>query len=135
VDVGDTVAYRAVMLSGVPNLAFCFGYTNTSWTLRADLSARFVCRLLRHMDRHRYSTAIPTGDPDAERRPFIADLTSGYITRDIARFPAQGPDDPWLVHQNYLRDAAAALPGDVTKGMRFEHRAPATVRARGRAPR
>jgi len=127
VDVGATVAYRAAMLSGVPNLAFCFGYTNTAWTLRADLSARFVCRLLRHMDRYGYSTAIPTVDRDAERRPFIADLTSGYITRDIGRFPAQGSDDPWLVRQNYLRDAAAALAGDVTRGMRFEHRAPADV--------
>lgn len=125
VDPGRTVAYRAVMLSGVPNLAFCFGYTNTSWTLRADLSSRFVCKLLAHMDRHGYSTAVPTVDPDAPRRPFIDDLTSGYIARDIGRFPAQGPDDPWLVRQNYMLDKLAALPGDVTRNMRFEHRAPA----------
>ncbi len=119
VDLPATTAYRAVMLSGVPNLAFCFGYTNQSWTLRADLSSRFVCRLLAHMDTHGYVTATPAAEPGGRRYPFITDLTSGYIRRGIDQFPAQGEKHPWLVRQNYMLDTAVSLAGDVTTGMRF----------------
>jgi cation diffusion facilitator CzcD-associated flavoprotein CzcO len=119
VDLPATTAYRAVLLSGVPNLAFCFGYTNQSWTLRADVSSRFVCRLLAHMERHGYTSATPVADPDQRRYPFITDLTSGYIQRGIDQFPAQGEKHPWLVRQNYMLDTAVALSGDVSSGMHF----------------
>jgi cation diffusion facilitator CzcD-associated flavoprotein CzcO len=119
VDLPGTTAYRAVMLSGVPNLAFCFGYTNQSWTLRADLSSRFVCRLLAHMDSRGYAVATPVAEPGQRRYPFITDLNSGYIRRGIDQFPAQGEKHPWLVRQNYMLDTATALSGDVTSGLRF----------------
>ncbi len=121
-DPGDSVAHRAVMLSGVPNLAFSFGYINTSWTLRADLSSRYVVKLLKHMDRHGYASATPEFDSGQERYPFITDLNAGYIKRGIDQFPDQGEKDPWLVRQNYLLDAAAALSGNVSAGMRFSRR-------------
>ncbi|MGE3285797.1 MAG: flavin-containing monooxygenase [Pseudonocardia sp.] len=130
VSLPDTVAYRAVMLSGVPNLAFSFGYTNTSWTLRSDLSARFVCRLLRHMDRHGQAVATPAPATGLVRRPFIDDLEAGYIRRGIGAFPRKGGRAPWLVRQNYLVDRLAALPGDVTREMRFTPRARDRVAAR-----
>jgi monooxygenase len=121
----ETVAHRAVLLTGVPNLAFTFGYINTSWTLRADLSARYVVRLLKHMDRHGYVSATPVVDAGQERRPFITDLNAGYIKRGIDQFPAQGERDPWLVRQNYVLDSVTALPGDVSRGLRFSRRSSA----------
>lgn len=120
VDIPNTVAYRALMISGVPNLAFTFGYTNTSWTLRADLTARYVVKLLRHLDEHSYDVATPEADPSPRRRPFITDLNAGYIQRGIDQFPDQGEQDPWLVRQNYVLDAAGALVADVGKGLRFQ---------------
>jgi monooxygenase len=128
-DPGDSVAHRAVMLSGVPNLAFVFGYINTSWTLRADLSSRYVVKLLKHMDHHGYASATPEFDSGQERYPFITDLNAGYIKRGIDQFPDQGERDPWLVRQNYMFDAATALPGNVSKGLRFARRDPSATRA------
>lgn len=122
IDIGDTVAHRAVMLSRVPNLALCFGYINTSWTLRADLSARHLVRLLDHMERHDYANATPIFDPNQKRHPFITDLNAGYIQRGVDQFPDQGERNPWLVRQNYMLDAAAAVPTDVSRGMRFAGR-------------
>lgn len=119
VDLADTVAYRAVMLSGVPNVAFFFGYTNVSWTLRSDLSATFVCRLLRHMDRHGLAVATPARADAVARLPFIDDLEAGYIRRGIRAFPRKGTRSPWRVRQNYLLDRLAALSRDVTREMRF----------------
>ena len=119
VEIADSVAHHALMLSGVPNLAFCFGYINTSWTLRADLSSRRLARLLKHMDRHGYTTATPVFDSSQKRYAFITDLNAGYIKRGIDQFPDQGEEHPWTVRQNYMLDAAAAVPRDVTRGMRF----------------
>lgn len=119
IDIAETVAHRAVMLSGVPNMAFCFGYINTSWTLRADLSARHVVRLLDHMARHGYTSATPVFDETQERHPFITDLNAGYIQRGVDQFPNQGEQHPWVVRQNYMLDAATGVSGDVTRGMRF----------------
>src|SRR5690606_8410432 len=96
-----TLSYKGLMLSGVPNLAVCFGYTNMSWTLRADLASRYVCRLLRHMDRHGYDVCVPRNDdPTVTAQPLLG-LASGYIQRAIDAFPRQGSKAPWRVHQNY----------------------------------
>lgn len=130
VDVGAAVTYRAAMISGVPNLAFVFGYTNSSWTLRSDLSARFVVRLLRYMDKFGYDAATPEPDEeDTDLRPFIDDLSSGYIQRGIAQFPQQGRRKPWQVRQNYLLDLVEALPGNMTRQMRFTRRTRAAAPA------
>jgi hypothetical protein len=92
------------MLSGIPNLAFEFGYTNASWTLRCDLTSQFVCRLLAHMDAHGYKSCVPRSpDPSIPSEPF-ADFSSGYILRSINHFPRQGSQTPWRLHQNYVLD-------------------------------
>jgi cation diffusion facilitator CzcD-associated flavoprotein CzcO len=103
VDVGTTTAYKAMMLCGVPNLAWTVGYTNASWTLKADLVARRACRLLNHMSRHGYAVAEPLAPHDAPPAPLI-DLKSGYVQRGIDAFPKQGPSTPWRLRQNYLMD-------------------------------
>ena len=104
VDPGHTFVYKGTMLSNVPNFAFCMGYTNTSWTLRADLVSLYVCRLLNYMDRHGYRTCKPVCDPASlEARPLL-DLTSGYVTRATANLPKQAAKRPWLVRQNYILD-------------------------------
>lgn len=103
-DPPRTMTYKGAMFSDVPNMACTFGYTNASWTLKADLVAEYVCRLLRYMDEVGASTCTPRRcDPDVEERPFV-DLSSGYIQRAIARFPKQGSRRPWRLYQNYAAD-------------------------------
>jgi monooxygenase len=104
VELGEALVYRGMLLSGVPNMAFAFGYANQSWTLGADLTCEQVCRLLRHMDRHGYASCTPRNrDPAVTGVPF-SELTSGYIMRAIDQFPRQGSKDPWRREQNYARD-------------------------------
>ncbi|MFB9363647.1 flavin-containing monooxygenase [Actinoplanes nipponensis] len=117
VDPGRHVAYRGVMLSSVPNFAYCIGYTNASWTLRADLSHRYVCRLLSYLDRTGYVAATPKETP-GNRRPLL-DLSSGYVQRALDRFPQQGDKDPWTVRQNYLLDVLTTPRADVRRDMTF----------------
>jgi len=88
----------------VPNLAICVGYTNASWTLRADLSSSFVCRLLKQMDRGGYKVVEPRLDAGAMEAVPILDLASGYVERAVDRFPKQGTKAPWHLRQNYLLD-------------------------------
>ena len=126
VTIGDRAAYRGLMLSGVPNLAYCIGYVNASWTLRADLSHRYVCRLLRHMDRERLAVATPKS-PEGRGRPLL-DLSSGYVQRALDLFPRQGDRAPWIVRQNYLRDVVTTPRADVTRDMAFRRRAVTTPR-------
>jgi cyclohexanone monooxygenase len=103
---GDAMAYKGMMLSDVPNLALTFGYTNASWTLRADLIAEWVCRLLRHMDRRRATIVVPRRDPSVATAPFLT-FTSGYVQRAVDRLPKQGTRMPWQVRQSYLHDVRA----------------------------
>jgi len=96
--------YRGTMLSNVPNFAFCIGYTNAPWTLRADLASTYVCRVLNHMDRYRYRTCKPACDRAAlEPRPLL-NLTSGYVQRAAADLPKSASKAPWMIRQNYIRD-------------------------------
>ncbi|MCO8274255.1 NAD(P)/FAD-dependent oxidoreductase [Actinoplanes sp. TRM 88003] len=122
VKIGERAAYRGLMLSGVPNLAYCIGYVNASWTLRADLSHRYVMRLLRHMDRHGLAVATPTS-PGGTGRPLL-DLSSGYVQRALDLFPRQGDRAPWIVRQNYLRDVITTPRADVTRDMTFQEATP-----------
>jgi monooxygenase len=127
VDPAGRVAYRGLMLSGVPNFAFCIGYTNASWTLRSDLCARYVCRLLSFMDKNRYAIATPHPDPSGPLRPLLS-LTSGYVQRALDSFPKQGERDPWSVKQNYVHDALRSPRADLRRDMTFGRR-PARVGA------
>lgn len=100
----NTMPYKGVMLEGVPNLAMAFGYTNASWTLKCELSCRYVCRLLNHMDEHGYDVTTPRLDePSVEPRPLV-DFSSGYFKRGKDQLPPQGSRGPWKVHQNYFLD-------------------------------
>jgi cation diffusion facilitator CzcD-associated flavoprotein CzcO len=119
VELAKTFSYKAMMYSGVPNLASTFGYTNASWTLKADLTAEYVCRLLNHMDRRGFSECRPVNDEPLQASPWL-DFSSGYVTRAMSRFPKQGPKAPWRVHQNYALDLMAFRYGRVDDGvMRF----------------
>jgi monooxygenase len=104
------------MLSDVPNLAMTFGYTNASWTLKADLTAGYICRLLRYMDRHGYSIAVPRRDPAVLPRPFLT-FTSGYVQRALAILPKQGSMRPWAVYQNYILDLFNLRYGRIADGV------------------
>lgn len=103
VDLPSTRVYKGAMISGVPNLAFAVGYTNASWTLKTELIARYVCRLLAHMDRHGHRTVVPRPGPDVGDEPLI-DFTSGYVQRALPELPRQGARWPWKLYQNYPRD-------------------------------
>jgi cation diffusion facilitator CzcD-associated flavoprotein CzcO len=101
---GRCLTYKGLMLSNVPNCAVCAGYANASWTLRAELSAEYVCRLLGHMERRGYAQCAPRCDPDTiPTRPLVP-LMSGYVRRGSSGLPKQGPKAPWVMHQNYLFD-------------------------------
>ena len=101
---GDAFVYKGAMLSNVPNFAFCIGYTNASWTLRADLASTFVCRVLRYMKRRGYHICIPMcNSATMEPRPLL-NLTSGYVTRAAADLPKQSAVPPWMIRQNYILD-------------------------------
>jgi monooxygenase len=116
----STIAYKGMMLSGVPNFAFTVGYTNASWTLKADLTSEYVCRLLNHMDAHGYGRCVPEVDPTVSERPLL-DFTSGYVQRSLDRFPKQGSREPWKLRQNYVLDIRTIRRGAIDDGaLRFE---------------
>jgi cation diffusion facilitator CzcD-associated flavoprotein CzcO len=116
VDLAHEHVYKGAMLSGVPNVAMAIGYTNASWTLRADLSARWFCTLLRHLDRHGLEVATPRYDePEGGDEPLLG-LTSGYVQRAADRLPRQGRRRPWRVVQSYLYDVAVTRFGRVDDG-------------------
>jgi monooxygenase len=103
-DPAETYTFRGMMYSGVPNLASVFGYTNASWTLKADLTCEHVCRMLNYMKSHNLRIATPRlSDAGMEQVPWL-DFSSGYVQRSVARFPRQGSRKPWKLHQNYALD-------------------------------
>ncbi|GAA0231946.1 NAD(P)/FAD-dependent oxidoreductase [Saccharothrix mutabilis subsp. mutabilis] len=112
VDLSEQFVWRGAMITGLPNFAVCIGYTNASWTLRADLSSRLVCRVLDHLDRNGFSSVVPRPDRVLARRPLL-DLASGYVQRSIGDFPGQGDRSPWRVRQNYVIDAVQTLRGEI----------------------
>jgi cation diffusion facilitator CzcD-associated flavoprotein CzcO len=104
VQLPETLAYRGMMLSGVPNLAYSFGYINESWTLGSDLTCEQFCRLLNHMDAHGYGQCTPRPPEGAPREVMFPDFTANYVRRAIGKFPRESSDDPWLRKQNYFHD-------------------------------
>jgi cation diffusion facilitator CzcD-associated flavoprotein CzcO/pimeloyl-ACP methyl ester carboxylesterase len=135
VDVSKTLAYKGMMLAGVPNMSMTIGYTNASWTLKADLVARYVARLLKFMDRNGYSSVTPRADSSVvsgQLTPLI-DLAAGYVRRSIRSLPKQGERTPWRLHQNYVRDFVLLRTGRVTDSVRFGFAGERTPPGRERA--
>lgn len=100
----DTLGFRGMMLSDIPNFVLAAGYTNASWTLKCDLTSEYVCRMLNHMDKKGFQYCVARNlDPSMERVAFL-DLASGYVDRSIDSFPKQGTRSPWKLYQNYLLD-------------------------------
>jgi hypothetical protein len=98
------MSYRSVMLEDLPNLAFTFGYTNASWTLKADITSEWICRVLKHMDRIGARRVVPVNhDPSIVRSAYL-DFTSGYIQRSLHKFPKMGNRAPWKLKQLYPYD-------------------------------
>ena len=115
VNLPDTWTYKGIMISDMPNLAWTFGYIRSSWTLRSDLIAHFVCRLLHYMDADKVRQCTPRLRPEDQSmkaKPFIdpADFAPGYMRRGTGRLPKQGDHQPWINSQNYYLEKAV-LPG------------------------
>ncbi|HEV2535886.1 MAG TPA: NAD(P)/FAD-dependent oxidoreductase [Streptosporangiaceae bacterium] len=106
VTVGQRVAYKGMMLDGVPNMAFAIGYTNASWTLKVDLVSRYLCRLLVFMRRRRYAVVTPRQAAAEMATSSFIDMTSGYFERSRGTLPLQGDRAPWRLRQHYFKDAA-----------------------------
>ena len=106
-EVAKCLSYKGMMLNGVPNFAYVFGYTNASWTLKSDLTGQYVLRLLRHMRRKGLGSVMPQlNDATVLPEPWV-DFSSGYFQRAMDRFPKQGSKKPWRLYQNYVRDLLA----------------------------
>jgi cation diffusion facilitator CzcD-associated flavoprotein CzcO len=119
VEFPQTFTYKGMMYSDVPNLVSTFGYINASWTLRADLTAEYVCRLLNHMDRKGVRQCTPRlrdSDQGMAARPWIEDFSSNYMQRKMHLLPKQGDREPWLNPQNYGRDKKMIRKGKLEDG-------------------
>jgi cation diffusion facilitator CzcD-associated flavoprotein CzcO len=120
----EQMAYRAMMVGDVPNMAFAVGYTNASWTLKVDLVAQYVCRLLNHMDEKGYTTCCPIRDPDMGEAKLL-DFDAGYVQRALPVLPRGGEKAPWRVYENYPLDLATLLYAPLEDGtMEFSRRRP-----------
>jgi cation diffusion facilitator CzcD-associated flavoprotein CzcO len=135
VDLSKTLAYKGMMYSDVPNAASAFGYTNASWTLKCDLTAEYVCRLLKFMDENDYAQCTPrVNDESIEAEP-VLDFTSGYVQRAIDTLPRQGSKTPWRTHQNYVKDVAMLRFGRLDDGAMEFKKATPDLQTRGKANR
>ena len=123
VNFADTWTYKGCAYSDVPNLASSFGYINASWTLRADLTCEYVCRLLNHLRKTKTSICTPTlreTDKSMEPRKWLEDFSSGYMKRTMHKMPKQGNSEPWLNPQNYEADKKMFRKSPLDDGvMRF----------------
>ncbi|WP_132118294.1 flavin-containing monooxygenase [Actinocrispum wychmicini] len=127
VKLPETMAYKGMMLSDIPNFVFTIGYTNASWTLKADLVSEYFVRILRHLDAHGYDEFVPTNnDPTVTDQPLM-DFQAGYVLRAIHDFPRAGSRAPWRLGMSYANDVVNLRYGRVDDGvMRFSRR-PAVV--------
>jgi monooxygenase len=116
VAASDTMAYRALMLSGIPNFLYTIGYTNASWTLKADLVSAYAVRLLKHMDANGLRSVVAVKDPSVSEQPFM-DFSSGYVLRALDQLPKQGDRAPWLLKQNYITDLRTISKADIEDGV------------------
>ena len=118
INPAETMTYKSMMFSGIPNFANSFGYINASWTLKADLTCEFVCKLLNYMEKNNYSSCIPKPDQSVkEKKDWLAsEFSSGYIHRAIHLFPKTGDKSPWTNNQNYFKDFYEIKFGKVNDG-------------------
>jgi cation diffusion facilitator CzcD-associated flavoprotein CzcO len=117
VQLSQVMSYKGMMFSDIPNLVAAIGYTNASWTLKCELTAEYVARLLNHMDAHNYVQCTPRKtDPSVEAEP-IVNFTSGYVQRALASLPHQGSKRPWKMYQNYLLDMMTMRYGAINDGV------------------
>ena len=117
VDLHESLAYKGLMLSDVPNFAYAIGYTNSSWTLKVDLVGEFLGRLLVHMREHGFDTCVPVnGDPHMPRRPLL-DFGAGYVQRAAPHLPQQGGYGPWTVTMSYRDDVVRLRNGAIEDGV------------------
>jgi len=126
-DPSKSMNYKGMMYSDIPNLASSFGYTNASWTLKADLTCAYVCRLLNTMRKRGLRQATPRVHGTIGQEDFL-DFSSGYVQRAIDKFPKQGDRKPWKLHQNYAKDLVALRYGSVDEEMEFSNPAPAKAK-------
>jgi monooxygenase len=122
----EVMTYKGMMVEDVPNFAFALGYTNSSWTLKADLTGEYVARLLAHMDAHGHRQCVPhNDDPSVETAPLL-DFKAGYVLRSLAQLPKSGSKAPWRLRMNYAADVVGLRFGSVDDGvMRFSSPEPA----------
>jgi monooxygenase len=115
--IGQHVLYKGIMFSNIPNLLMWFGYTNASWTLKADLTSEYACRLINHMDATSTKIVKPVlGDEVTELEPFVSDFSSGYFARAMDSLPKQGKSFPWKLFQNYIKDVKLLRKGALADG-------------------
>ncbi len=116
VDMSTRMAYKGMMYSDVSNAASAFGYTNASWTLKCDLTAEYVCRILNYMDRNGFAQCTPRLTDPSVKPERVLDFTSGYVERALHTLPSQGSKTPWRLHQNYIKDLSMLRYGRVDDG-------------------
>jgi hypothetical protein len=110
------MAYKGMMPSGVPNCVFTIGYTNASWTLKADLIAEYLCRILNKMDRGGYAYCTPRNTDLSMTADTTPPLSSGYMQRAKDMLPKQGSKRPWKLYQNYAKDMLSLRFGSIDDG-------------------
>lgn len=121
INFSKRIVYKSVMIEGVPNLTYAFGYVNASWTLKCDLSSQYTCRLINYMDKNGHKKVVPVSDVEMELKPFLDEFTPGYITRTIDGLLRKGDRFPWLVEQNYYLDRKILTKGAINDGfMQFD---------------
>ncbi|HEX5484640.1 NAD(P)/FAD-dependent oxidoreductase [Limnobacter sp.] len=111
--VNESMSYKGVMISNIPNMAMVFGYTNASWTLKADLASEYVCRLLNYMDEKGFGRVVPRNDGVEVTKAPLLDLEAGYVKRAADRLPKQGSEAPWNIFNNYLKDLPVLKYGKI----------------------
>jgi cation diffusion facilitator CzcD-associated flavoprotein CzcO len=117
IHISDTMSYKGLMYSNIPNLASSFGYTNASWTLKCELICEYVCRLLNYMDRHAYSQCTPRLQDASVQEESLINFSSGYVQRALDSLPSQGSERPWKVYQNYVLDMMNLRYGKLDDGV------------------
>ena len=124
-----------MMYSDVPNLASAFGYTNASWTLKCDLTAEYVCRMLKYMDVNGFDICTPRiNDASIEAEP-VLDFNSGYVLRALDSLPRQGSKTPWRLHQNYVKDLSMLRYGRIDDGTMEFKASPSARRVQAKSAR
>ena len=127
VNLSEKVAFKGFLLSGVPNFAYVFGYTNSSWTLKVGLICEHFCRLLAHMDAHGYDVCRPHAPEPMDTLPLL-DITAGYVKRAVDQFPHQGTEGPWRTCMDYREDRKTLREGPVDDDhLRFTNSASADL--------